>query len=293
MWGHREAGHWQDERSLNKSSQVASRSRTLKYLEFPELWKINLCCLSPLVWCFIMVPLENGFSALQCVCSVAHSCLTLCDPMDYSLPGSSVHGIFQARMPRGLPFSTPGIFPTEGSNPRLLHLLLRQADSLPLHHLGSPQCSTMEDKQLLIQLAGDSEVSHSLWFSFSPSWLLCFPFCFMIILRSSRPQISIFRLDWFIEATAWSTRILLWTVGVKNVVRAKEKILARPYSPMSSPWSLIFLRSEMMFPSKFSWDTGNSSGFYRILMRICREVKLSAHSQTHFFPHVDVEGGWL
>ena len=26
-------------------------------------------------------------------------CPMLCDPMDYSLPGSSVHGIFQARMP--------------------------------------------------------------------------------------------------------------------------------------------------------------------------------------------------
>ena len=26
------------------------------------------------------------------------SCLTLCDPMDYSLPGSSVHGIIQARI---------------------------------------------------------------------------------------------------------------------------------------------------------------------------------------------------
>ena len=29
---------------------------------------------------------------------VAQLCLTLCDPMDYSLPGSSVHGIFQARV---------------------------------------------------------------------------------------------------------------------------------------------------------------------------------------------------
>ena len=27
---------------------------------------------------------------------VAQSCLTLSDPMDWSLPGSSVHGIFQA-----------------------------------------------------------------------------------------------------------------------------------------------------------------------------------------------------
>ena len=29
---------------------------------------------------------------------VAQSCLTLSDPMDYGLPGSSVHGIFQARV---------------------------------------------------------------------------------------------------------------------------------------------------------------------------------------------------
>ena len=32
------------------------------------------------------------------LCLVTQSCLTLCDPMDCSLPGSSVHGIFQARM---------------------------------------------------------------------------------------------------------------------------------------------------------------------------------------------------
>ena len=29
---------------------------------------------------------------------VIHSCPTLCDPMDCSLPGSSIHGIFQARV---------------------------------------------------------------------------------------------------------------------------------------------------------------------------------------------------
>ena len=29
---------------------------------------------------------------------VAQSCPTLCDPMDFSLPGSSVHGIFQPRV---------------------------------------------------------------------------------------------------------------------------------------------------------------------------------------------------
>ena len=40
---------------------------------------------------------------LQCMkvksqSEVAQSCPTLRDPMDYSLPGSSVHGIFQARV---------------------------------------------------------------------------------------------------------------------------------------------------------------------------------------------------
>jgi len=29
---------------------------------------------------------------------VAQSCLTVCDPMDCSLPSSSIHGIFQARI---------------------------------------------------------------------------------------------------------------------------------------------------------------------------------------------------
>ena len=32
------------------------------------------------------------------VCSVTSSCLTLCDPKDYSPPGSSIHGILQARI---------------------------------------------------------------------------------------------------------------------------------------------------------------------------------------------------
>ena len=32
------------------------------------------------------------------LCSVAQSCLTLCDPVDCSPPGSSVHGIFPARI---------------------------------------------------------------------------------------------------------------------------------------------------------------------------------------------------
>ena len=39
----------------------------------------------------------NIWYHLYC-CLVAQLCLTLCDPMDCSLPGSSVHGILQARI---------------------------------------------------------------------------------------------------------------------------------------------------------------------------------------------------
>ena len=38
----------------------------------------------------------------------------------------------------GLSFPSPGISPTQGSSLRLFRLLHRQADSLPLSHLGSP-----------------------------------------------------------------------------------------------------------------------------------------------------------
>ena len=44
----------------------------------------------------------------------AQTCLTLCDTMDCSLPGSSAHGIFQARNWSGLPFSTPRYLPDSG-----------------------------------------------------------------------------------------------------------------------------------------------------------------------------------
>ena len=43
-----------------------------------------------------------------CVCLVVQLYPTLCNPIDYSLPGSSVHGIFQQKYWSGLPFPPPG-----------------------------------------------------------------------------------------------------------------------------------------------------------------------------------------
>ena len=38
---------------------------------------------------------------------VTQSCPTLRDPMDGSLPGSSIHGIFQAKYRSGVPLPSP------------------------------------------------------------------------------------------------------------------------------------------------------------------------------------------
>ena len=64
----------------------------------PSLWLVTLNKgFSPL-----MVVSTNYLILLLCcnimISEVAQSCLTLCDPMGSSLPGSSVHGIFQARI---------------------------------------------------------------------------------------------------------------------------------------------------------------------------------------------------
>ena len=53
---------------------------------------------------------------------VAQLCLALCDPMDSSPPGSSVHRILQARMTEvGSHSLLQGVCPTQGLNPGLLH----------------------------------------------------------------------------------------------------------------------------------------------------------------------------
>ena len=52
------------------------------------------------------------------MCSVAQSCLTLYNPMDYTPPGSSVHGTVLANYWSGLPFSPPGDLPGPGIKPR-------------------------------------------------------------------------------------------------------------------------------------------------------------------------------
>ena len=73
-------------------------------------------------------------------CSVAQSCLTLCDSLDCSPPCFSIHRIFQARILEWIAISNSrGSFPPR--NLRFLRLLHWQADSLPPCHLENSMLS--------------------------------------------------------------------------------------------------------------------------------------------------------
>ena len=66
---------------------------------------------------------------------LSHSVMPIpCDPIDYSLPGSSVHGILQARILEWVAMQ-PGDLPNPGIKPRSPTL---QADSLPSEPQGKP-----------------------------------------------------------------------------------------------------------------------------------------------------------
>ena len=70
----------------------SSLSQIIIWMDVLRFWKINgfsLCCNSA-TW-----PIKFGVSVHA---KLLQLCSTLCDPMDCSLPGSSVHGILQARI---------------------------------------------------------------------------------------------------------------------------------------------------------------------------------------------------
>ena len=63
----------------------------------------------------ILFPCDILIAIYKCRCAKSlQSCPTLCDPMDCSLPGSSVHRILQARILSGLPDPSPGNLPEPG-----------------------------------------------------------------------------------------------------------------------------------------------------------------------------------
>ena len=123
-----------------------SPSRPRQILISPVFWECWR--LMTLRWIILLeVPSAEESSAIQghpflprgcyCCCHLADkSCLTLCDPTDCSVPGSSVHGISQTKILEWVAISFfRGSSQSRDQNPCLLH---READSLPLNQQGSP-----------------------------------------------------------------------------------------------------------------------------------------------------------
>ena len=92
--------------------------------------------------------MTEGAIELLCVCLVSQSCLSLCDPMNCSPPGSSVHGDSPGKNTGvGCHALLQGIFPTEGSNLGLMHyrqILYKLSYQLGLNGNHSPYMGSSE-----------------------------------------------------------------------------------------------------------------------------------------------------
>ena len=98
-----------------------------------------------------------------CICHlylVAQSCPTLCDPMDCSPPGSSVHGNSPGENNwSGLPCPTLRNLPNPGIEPRSPIL---QLDTLPAEPQGKPKNTGVGSLSLLQQIFPTQELNRGL-----------------------------------------------------------------------------------------------------------------------------------
>ena len=83
-------------RTINNMVSGTGRSGEIFYVKY----------FHPVLWIIL-------YSPERCTCVCAQSCPTLCDPIDCSPPGSSVHSILQARMLEwvAIPFSRGSSWP--------------------------------------------------------------------------------------------------------------------------------------------------------------------------------------
>ena len=220
-----------------------------------------------------------------CVHAHTHSCLTLCDPMDCSPPGSSVHGISQARiLGVGCHFLLQGIFLLQGLNPGLLRLLHWQVDFLPLEPPGEP----VRNEGMVLNNSRNGSYPKTLY-----QTVLHEPQCLWLILWTSDGLGTIFcpskvltshtHLFWGCTALRLPVRFpsslpkilgnsfLLTVVGRTHILpRVSEALDLQPPTPSHLGGNIITQRS----PSKQGmsqsrrWGTHNCSWYPLILYNI-------------------------
>ena len=110
-WSCRVGPDWATEHTLTRGgdSQIKVPVKvkgTYSEILTANVWVITLCSSSRLnlyvdhfiqsIW-QLYISYHHNLHSFFFFFLVSKSCPTLCDPMDYSLPGSSIHGILQAR----------------------------------------------------------------------------------------------------------------------------------------------------------------------------------------------------
>ena len=126
------------------------------------------------------------------LCLVAQSHPTLCDPVDCSPPGSSVHGILQARILEWVAFPLSIVSSHSGIKPRSPTL---QVDSLPAEPLGKPKNIAMDSLFILQGIIPTQELNrdllHCRWILYQLSYHIIVQFYTYIVvwLVSRSPMI--------------------------------------------------------------------------------------------------------
>ena len=90
-----------------------------------------------LLWATVWHSDANSTHSM-CACSVSQSCQTHCDPVDYSLPGSSVHGIFQ----------TVAISSSRGSSQPRDRIHISHNGRWILHHWATREAITLNNEAM-------------------------------------------------------------------------------------------------------------------------------------------------
>ena len=111
-------------------ARMQARVEQIYWHHFPRAWifrPVHCFCRQHAIACLIAT----------CMHAKLQSCIWLCNPMDSSQPGSSVHRILQAEYWSGLSFPSPGYLLDPGVKPSAPVAPELLADSLLLNHEGS------------------------------------------------------------------------------------------------------------------------------------------------------------
>ena len=127
MLGLHLVGEWTDTKGPNGHLERIFKKQTLDSVK-PRFKSLN-CHPAGWPWASFSTTPSSGFPYVKSL----QSCSALWNPMDCSLPGSSVHGIHQARILEWVAMPPPGDLSVPGLEPKSVKSnLLWQAGSLPL-----------------------------------------------------------------------------------------------------------------------------------------------------------------